>query len=376
MMVFMRPQLTSSLLVALSLSACCAAPSSTSTEKPQSSAASVPTSATHASLPPEPPPPVADLAGEVPGLEAKLAADKAYGAVWTAPRADLDAFLTQVSELFSAGQSPKPVGDYLRKRNLEDAAVKLYLVVSRTNAFPADFTAKLRAHLGAIKAEPHLGVFASSATLEAPHDYSALAAWMNGDDAGYLRELIAAKTSGALRWQPRSTSPATRPWLAYQPEALARLALLGAAQATDCPADQYEPFQRVDPRTGTMGALGCQPKLPSATAEKRSALLAPATAADGWMRKAKTVARWPFSVDFGWVECRPVAHQGIAEPTPEVVFHAGGRTYGVNGFANGTKTYDDLGRILLDDPSSPPKGKPFKMDVSEVIKVGLSLCGT
>ncbi len=74
-------------------------------------------------LPPEPAPPVADKAGEVPDLEAKVAADKAYAAVWMGPRADLNAFLSYVSELLATGGAPTPLASAVKAKKLQDPAI-------------------------------------------------------------------------------------------------------------------------------------------------------------------------------------------------------------------------------------------------------------
>lgn len=163
-------------------------------------------------LPPEPPPADADLAGEVPALEAKLALDPAYQAVWTGPRADLNAFLTAVSEVFAYSGVIRPVTDHLRKAKLHDAMLKLAQISSRkTTVFPDDFLAKLKAHLTATKAEPQLGTWSPAVKGQTPHDYTALAAWLNRDDPTYLRERIGAKNDGPIGWNTYTIDPAKPP---------------------------------------------------------------------------------------------------------------------------------------------------------------------
>jgi hypothetical protein len=59
------------------------------------------------------------------------------------------------------------------------------------------------------------------------HDYSALAAWQNREDAAYLREHIAAKSAGPLHWPTINLAyPPARPYLVSELDALKRLALL------------------------------------------------------------------------------------------------------------------------------------------------------
>jgi hypothetical protein len=166
----------------------------------------------------------------VPGLEAALAKDAAYQAVWTGPRADLNAFLSYVSQLHATGGAPAPLGAALKAKKLQDAGIKAFMVVARVGKLPEDFAKKLGAHLEATKAEPHLGVWSPYSKGGPTHDYSCLAAWLRADDASYLREHLAAKKDGAgpfgwAAWAGKDV-PA-RPWLVDEGAALDRLALLG-----------------------------------------------------------------------------------------------------------------------------------------------------
>lgn len=194
-----------------------------------SPSASVAATPTRPPLPPEPPPSLPDKAAEVPDLEAKLAADKAYQALWTGPKADLQSFLSFVSELLAVGSSPNPLMKAVGAKKLQDAGIKLYLIFVRVGRFPDDFTSKLSAHLDATKAEPHLGVWSPSSSGGAFHDYSALAAWSRREDATYLREMIAAKKKGAgpFGW-PKWTGEGEpkSPWLVDEVAALDRLEIL------------------------------------------------------------------------------------------------------------------------------------------------------
>lgn len=185
-------------------------------------------------LPPEPSPPVADKASEAPGLEAALAKDAAYQAVWTGPRADLNAFLSYVSELLATGAAPAPFASAVKAKKLQDAGIKLYMVLARVGRFPEDFGKKLAAHLDATKGDPHAGTWSTFVKGGATHDYAGLATWSRPDDATLLREHIASKRSGAgpfgwEGWQGKGDAP--RPWLVDEGAALDRLALL--AKLTD-----------------------------------------------------------------------------------------------------------------------------------------------
>lgn len=188
-----------------------------------------PVSPRRPTLPAEPAPPDADLAREVPDLEAKLAKDPAYVAVWTSPRADLNAFLTAVSETFAFGGVTKTVTDLLRQRKLFDAMVKLAQISSRKGAFPDDFLAKLAAHLAGVKGESHLGTWSLPVKGQPPHDFTAIAAWTNREDAAYFRERLAAKVDGPIPWAtytPDPKQPALRPYLVDEAKAYEWLGLL------------------------------------------------------------------------------------------------------------------------------------------------------
>ena len=180
-------------------------------------------------LPPEPAAPAADLASEVPGFEAKLAIDQAYQGVWTGSRADLNLFLTCVSELLASSAAPADLFKALKTKKLDDAAIKLFLVHARIGRYPDDFTKKLGAHVDAVASEPHRGTWAPSKGSEMVHDFTALAAWLRPDDPRYLRELLAAKArdAGPIPWagSPKD-KPALRPWLVDETAALERITLL------------------------------------------------------------------------------------------------------------------------------------------------------
>jgi hypothetical protein len=213
-----------SLLFALTLTLSCRHGSTGARGEVSESAAIV---SAHPALPPEPPPLATAHADEVPGIEAKLAADAAYTAVWTGPRADLDLFLTWVSELLEAGGASADITTPLKTKHLHEAGLNLYLVFTRVGSFPPDFTAQLTKHLAATKTEPHSGTWSPAGKGLPIHDYSALAAWLNREDAGYLRDHIAAKSAGPTHWTAINPAfPPARPYLVSELDALSRLALL------------------------------------------------------------------------------------------------------------------------------------------------------
>lgn len=214
-------------------------------------------------LPPEPLPMLAEKAGEVPALEAALAKDAAYQAVWTGPRSDLNAFLSYVSQVLSTGGSaPAPLGTALKAKKLHDAGIKLFLVFARVGTFPDEFATKFASHLDATKGEPHLGVWSAHSKGAPLHDYSCLAAWSRPEEAAYLREHLAAKKDGAgpFGWSAWSGKDApARPWLVDEGAALERLAILGSltpdevARAAFLKAEAKKPRQ---PKLGEEFKLG------------------------------------------------------------------------------------------------------------------------
>jgi hypothetical protein len=181
-------------------------------------------------LPAEPPPPAAELVSQVAGFEAKLAADGAYKELWKRPRAELNLFLTFLSELLAAGGSSTDITKPVRAKRLQDAGVALYMVFVRKGSFPVSFTSALQNHLAATKGDPRQGTWSPYTTRGTPiHDYTALAAWLNPESASYLREHLAAKREGPCRWRaadPRDQP--SRPWLVFEIDGLNRLALLPA----------------------------------------------------------------------------------------------------------------------------------------------------
>lgn len=71
---------------------------------------------------------------------------------------------------------------------------------------------------------------------------------------------------------------------------------------------------------------------------------------------------WPLTVDEGYVECINGA----------VIFTSKGKTYAVNGIANGRKKYQDIMPIWKVDPAY--NNRNVKMDISPIINAGLKLC--
>ena len=183
--------------------------------------------------------------------------------MWTGPRADLNLFLTFVSEMLAYnGAAATTVTTPLKAKKLQDGGIKLFLVLVRVGHFPDDFTKKLAAHLDATKADPRLGTWTAFAKGSPLHDYTALAAWARPEEASYLRERLAAKADGAgpFAWSAWSgKEPPPRPWLVDEGAALDRLALFGklapeeAARVAFLKAEAKKPKQ---PKLGEDFKLG------------------------------------------------------------------------------------------------------------------------
>lgn len=188
------------------------------------------------SPPPAEPPSLPDRAAEVPDLEQKLAAIKEYAGIWAPERRDdRTLFLSAVSELPTAGGFYGPVRTAIdAKKPLREAAIKLYLIFSRLGHYPDGFTAELTKYLDTVKGEPHLGVWSPEQKGRPPHDFSALAFWMNRDRPEYLREMLTARREGPLGWMaPDPKKPPERLYLADEKAALERLAQLVPLDPTE-----------------------------------------------------------------------------------------------------------------------------------------------
>jgi hypothetical protein len=182
-----------------------------------------------ARLPPEPPPdPVAVKLNDLPKWPAKLAADKAYAGIWEpGRRSELKAMLTGLSSLLAISGMTLPTFEALQSGKVHDAATALWMIELRTRRLPDDFVAAFRKFLEVAKGEPHLGVWSPEERGRAPHDFSALAAWVNRDEPAYIRELLAARTTlGWSAWDAQKNGPPARPYLTYEVDALKWLALL------------------------------------------------------------------------------------------------------------------------------------------------------
>lgn len=71
---------------------------------------------------------------------------------------------------------------------------------------------------------------------------------------------------------------------------------------------------------------------------------------------------WPFTVDEGVIEAVP--------DSPALVFHAGGKTYGLNGAARGKRgQYADIGEVW----APLPGGSNLRKDITPILKRGMAL---
>lgn len=324
------------------------------------------------SLPPEPAPPVAERADEVPRFEAKLADDATYTAIWSGPRADLNVLLTHLSELIAEGSANLDVAEASRAKKTQPAVINLFLIFSRIGRLPDDFTKKLRAHLATIRDEAHLGVWSEWKKGDSPHDFTALAAWLTQEDPAYLRERIRAKAGGPTPWSARRAERVARPWLVFHPEMLARLALVTDVTQADCTPAGMELFEALDQATGEPTRRGCQPRKPTTVQNSgRARLVVASDFGSSWLTKPQRLdGDWPFTLDFGWVECIPVRPPGLDKSLEAVVFRTASASYAVNGIAISHKLGDDLASIWATNPQTPA----LKISVSGAIQFGLALC--
>jgi hypothetical protein len=303
------------------------------------------------SLPAEPAPPDADQAREVPALEAKLAADAAYKAVWNGPRPDLNLFLTSVSELLAEGSASVDVSKPLDAKKLKGAATTLHHIHTRVGRFPEDFTKRVLDHLDAVRSEPELGVWSPKTPGQAPHDFAALAAWMRQEDPAYLRALLRARRDGPLGWRldPRAHDP-LRPWLVDPFEAVERLKLLTPLTDEDCHAIDRELYT---PKAGKVTGRCDLPR-------------------DRHVTAVQFGLRWPLKVRSGHVMCRP--------PNVALFEDDGGTLYSINGACvppNKEPACDKLvaqkiDPIWQDDPRHRDLG--MKISIQWLLSETMSLC--
>jgi hypothetical protein len=184
-------------------------------------------------VPPEPPPPQAAKAGEVPELEAKLAADKVYQGLWTPERANERVFLlTAISDMISAGALHKAAEDAVNAANLGETLVTINKIIWRTGKLPQGFGAKFDAYLAANKADPQLGVWAPEIKGKPLFDATALAMWLHPNEPGYVRERLRALVRGPYPY--RKDAPVVRAWLMQPGEIAGRLGALGSFNQQDC----------------------------------------------------------------------------------------------------------------------------------------------
>ncbi len=128
---------------------------------------------------------------DVAEFEARLETDKAYARIWALPRADLNVFLSALSNRLILSTSPESILSRTRQLDLEDAVESLIAIHARTGVLPAAFVDELKAHLGTTR---H-GLWGKS------HDYTALACIADPDNLAYLRERILAMRATGFRYE-------------------------------------------------------------------------------------------------------------------------------------------------------------------------------
>lgn len=176
-------------------------------------------------------PALPELANEVPALEARLASNPAYQRIWTADhRDDLVLLLSGLSQLLSVGGFYGPVLTAIDKKpELNDAAVKLYLIDSRLARLPESFTTSLDGFLDQVEAEPHMGLWRVAEPGKVPHDFAALAATVRRTRPEYLREVLAARREGPSFWaKPYKNDAPSRVYIATEEGVLERLAAMSS----------------------------------------------------------------------------------------------------------------------------------------------------
>ncbi len=165
---------------------------------------------------------------DVAEFEAKLEADKAYARVWALPRADLNVFLSALSNRLILSTSPAQITNRVRELALEDAADTLAAIHVRTGSLPPLFVDELKAHLG----KTRQGLWSKS------HDYTALACIIDSDNPAYLRERILAMRATGFRYE-RPEVP-KQYWLVNEKAAREHLCMLSPSDP-DCVAKETAP---------------------------------------------------------------------------------------------------------------------------------------
>jgi len=192
---------------------------------PTPAAASVPV--------PAEPVPLAAKADEVPGIEAKLVADKAYVAVWTTGHEEARlAMFTAISDLLASGSLHTAVEPVLKDAGLMDALGMMNGVLARSGKLPTDFTTRADAYLAANKTAPRLGLWNPFEKGKPVVDATALAMWMHPNEVPYVRERMLALVHGPFPYSGKE--PERRRWLMNAAEVAQRVAALGAFTEADC----------------------------------------------------------------------------------------------------------------------------------------------
>lgn len=184
-------------------------------------------------VPPEPRPPLAEKAGEVPALEAKLAADKQYTAAWgTDHPSERAILLTALSDLIAYGTMHADAQAAAKKAKLADALTTIDKLLARTGRLPTDLSAKVEAHLAANRTAPRLGLWNPEEKGQPLLDATALAMWLHPNDSAIVRERMRALVKGPF--PSRKDTPMKRKWLANLGDVIDRLGALGTFTKEDC----------------------------------------------------------------------------------------------------------------------------------------------
>lgn len=184
--------------------------------------------------PPEPAPPLADKAGEVPALEAALAADPAYAKLWDPDHADdRNTFLTAISDALAHGALHTVIETATKKAKLYDAFVTTTRVLARTGKLPSNLTPKIEAHLASVRTAPRHGLWNPDTPGQPLVDATAVALWLHPNDVDYVRERMRALLKGPFPMRTGKGEPIAREWLAMM-NVIDRLRDLSAFTQEDC----------------------------------------------------------------------------------------------------------------------------------------------